>query len=231
MRVNTIDPSWAGRPKARVKNPTFPGNVYLYRQGIYDKYQVAVNTALDQQILFSTAVGASYTPTGGVQVKKNLFMTNLTGQGGILPSPRRLMVKYISLHLREDALVTDAIRFLNDSLIIFSLNEREYWRSRGVKVPAAGGVYGFSSAIVSNGFPQVDNQLGLWSPPVDLGLGAIVEGYELIQQGQNFGVTVDPTLAQYAAGAGIYTTATTANGGFGINAEVMLDGILTREIQ
>ncbi len=95
-KCKVIDGVFAGRPKHYRHNPTFPGNVYLYHQGMYDKYQVKANNALDDQILFSIPIGGQYTPTGGTAVKKNRYMTNLTGQGGILPAPRRLMVKFIS---------------------------------------------------------------------------------------------------------------------------------------
>ena len=230
MRVKTLEIGAVGFPKHRLRNPIFPNQVYAYHQPLFGYYGVTVNTALTRQVVFSVAQSGQYTPAGGTQVALTEWHTNLIGQGGILPNPDRHFVKYISLKLREDVLVADAIRFLNDSLVVFFMGSTavEYWRSHGNRVPAGGGVFGFSSAIVSNGFPEATNQIPFWGPP-DPTFG--IAGAEIIEQGQNFGVTIDPTRVSDAGGLTTYTTATAANGGTGINAHMYLDGIRVRGTQ
>ena len=231
MQVKALQNGAIGFPKHRRKNPIYPGVGYAYHQPYFAYYGATVNTALTEQILFSIAKGGNYTPAGGAQGALTDWHTNLIGQGGILSAPDRHFVKYISLKLREDVLAADAIRFLNDSLVVFFMGSSatEYWRSHGVKVPAAGGVFGFSSTIVSNGMPQVSNQVPFWGPAESNNMG--IPGAEVIEQGQNFGVTIDPTKVRDAAGLTTYTTATTVAGGMGINAHVYLDGIRFRGTQ
>ena len=231
MKVKTLDSGTVGFPKHRLRNPIYPGQGYAYHQPLFGYYGVTVATALTEQILFSTAQGGNYTPAGGAQFALSAWHTNLIGQGGILPNPDRHFVKYISLKIREDVLAADAIRFLNDSLVVFFMGSdaREYWRSHGNKVPAAGGVFGFSSAIISNGMPQTANQVPFWGPAESNSLG--LPGAEVIEQGQNFGVTIDPTKVRDAGGLTTYSTAAAAAGGAGINVHVYLDGIRFRGVQ
>ena len=230
MRVKMLDSGAVGFPKRRLRNPIFPNNVYAYHQPLFDFYGVTVNTAVTRQVAFSIAQSGQYTPAGGAQFSKTEWHTNLIGQGGILPNPDRHFTKYISLKVREDVLVADAIRFLNDALVVFFMGSTalEYWRSHGNRVPAGGGIYGSSSAIVSNGIPDKENQVPFWGP-ADPMFG--IPGAEVIEQGQNFGVILDPTRVIDAGGLTTYTTATTANGGMGINAFVYLDGIRVRGTQ
>ena len=230
MKVKTLNSGEVGFPKRRLRNPIFPNQVYAYHQPLFAYYGVTVNRALNAQIAFSVAQGGNYTPAGGTQISLSAWHTNLIGQGGILPNPDRHFVKYISLKLREDVLVADAIRFLNDTLVVFFMGSTavEYWRSHAVKVPAGSGVFGFSSALIQNGMPEISNQVPFWGPP-DPQFG--IAGAEIIEQGQNFGVTLDPTLVSDAGGLTTYTTATAANGGTGINAHLYLDGIRVRGTQ
>lgn len=229
MKVKTLEMGSVGFPKYRRRNPIFPNQVYAYHQPLFGYYGVTVNTALNQQTVFSVAQGGQYTPAGGNQISLTAWHTNLIGQGGILPNPDRHFVKYISLKWREDILAADAIRFANDTLAVFFMggNAVEYWRSHAVRIPAGGGVFGFTSALVSNGFPHQSNQVPFWGPPGEFN----ISGAEVIEQGQNFGVTLDPTRVSDAAGNTTYTTATTANGGQGVNAHVYLDGIRVRGTQ
>mgnify|MGYP001581072095 FL=1 len=235
MKVRTIESGRVGFLKARVKNPIFPGNIYAYHQPLYSYYGVTVATALNEQFLFSVPRGGQYTPAGGAQIALSMWHTNLIGQGGILPNPDRHLVKYISLHVAEDTLAADAVRFLDDTLIVFFIGDgsTEYWRSHGVKAPSGGGVFGFTSAFVNNGWPDRMNQVPMWGPatPIVNGSDITVEGAEIIEQGENFGVTLNPTLVSRANAAGVYTTAAGAAGGIGINAHVYLDGIRVRAVR
>lgn len=235
MKVKGIESSQVGFVKARVRNPIFPGNIYAYHQPLYSYYGVTVNTALTQQFLFSIPRGGQYTPAGGAQIALSMWHTNLIGQGGILPNPDRHLVKYVSLQVASDTLAADAGRFLDDTLLIFFIGDgsTEYWRSHATKAPGGGGAFGFSSTFVGNGWPDRSNQVPMWGPstPIVEGSPIEVEGAEVIEQGENFGVTLDPTLVSRANAGGVYTTATAANGGLGINAHVYLDGIRVRAVR
>jgi len=230
MKVKTLEVGTVGFPKHRLRNPIFPNHVYAYHQPLFGYYGVTVNTALSRQVAFAVAQSGQYTPAGGAQIALSPWHTNLIGQGGILPNPDRHFVKYLSLSIAGDTLSADAVRFLEDALLIFFMGSTavEYWRAHGVKTPAGGGAFGFTSAFVGNGSPDVRNQTPFWGPPDPQ---FQIAGSEIIEQGQNFGVTVDPTQVSRANAAGIYTTATAANGGIGINAFIYLDGIRVRGTQ
>mgnify|MGYP001572491609 CR=1 FL=1 len=230
MKVKTLNSGEVGFPKRRLRNPIFPNQVYAYHQPLFGYYGAVQAAALAEQVVFSIARGGLYTPVGGTAGSLTDWHTNLIGQGGILPNPDRHFVKYISLKLRENVLAADAIRFLNDSLVVFFMGSTavEYWRSHAVKVPAGAGVFGFSSAIIQNGMPEISNQVPFWGP-ADPQFG--IAGAEIIEQGQNFGVTIDPTKVRDNAGNTTYTLATTANGGVGVDVHVYLDGIRVRGTQ
>ena len=227
MRLKCLDPVDAGRPKHRTRNPIFGNNVYVYRQPLFDYYGVKAGGGqkLTAQILFSIAQAGQYTPAGGAAISKSAWHTNLIGQGGILPQPDRLCVKQISGFLRNDTNVGDLQRFVSDTLGIFFMGSSaiEYWRTHFFKIPAAGGAFGFSSAITGNGIPDTHNEPSLWGPAV--GNQFNIAGCEIIEAGQNFGFTLDPTLVSDASGA------TTLAPAADINAFVYLDGIRIRGVQ
>lgn len=220
MRVNlpSLEQHEIGRPKHRFRNPIKVGVLYLFRNPIDDVYQVKAGSALNLQILFTIPIGQQYTPNGGVAVAKSSWHTSMT-QGSLLPNPQKYFTKYISVSVRGDTVAADLIRFLDDTLVTFTM-ARPFLVAHASKLPGAGGPFGFTSAIVSNGWPDKDNEFAFSDQ-----LG------EVIEQGQAFSVTMDPTLAS-TAGADVvpYVTTTGANGGTGINARVTLDGLLNREV-
>ena len=228
MKVKMLEAGSVGFPRHRIRNPIYGGQVYAYHQPLYGYYGVVQAAALTRQTVFSVAQGGNYTPAGGTQVALTEWHTNMI-KPNELPNPDRHFVKYIAVKVRENIQVTDAIRFLNDSLIVFFMGSQslEYWRCHGNRTPAGGGVFGFSSAIVQNGLPESMNQVPFWGPPDAFG----IVGAEVIEQGQNFGVTIDPTRVSDNAGNTIYTTAATAAGGVGIDVFIYLDGIRVRGMQ
>lgn len=214
-----LTPHDLGRPKFRRRNPVLEGIMYAFRQSLFDVYQVTANTALDAQELFTKNRGASYTPTGGTAYTKKQWHTNMP-QAGLLPSPQKHYVKSIQLAIRPDTDPGDATRFLYDTLVTFKISDHPYLITQAFRLPQAGGLYGGSSAIVSNGQPLAPNFF-------------ICEGDfgEVLEQQQGVSVELDPTQVKDAAGNGTYTLKTAANGGNGINCFVHLDGILNREVK
>ena len=214
-----MHPSELGRPHHRLRNPLQTGVLYQFRQPLYDFYGVTVATVATLQKLFTIPQGQSYTPAGGAALAKSAWHTNMNAAGQ-LPSPQKHYAKGLSLSLRSDVAAIDAIRFLNDTIVSFFIGGRTYLDLHAMRVPQSGGPYGFSSALITNGLPVAQNFFELVG---DLG--------EIVEQLQSFRVELDPTKVIDAAALTTFTTATTANGGFGINAFVYVDGILNREVQ
>ena len=220
MKLNlpTLKARDIGRPKYRKANPFFEGTGYVFRQPFWDYYGVTVNVALTRQILFSIPQGNQYTPAGGAALVKTIWHTNMT-QNSLLPQPNKLFVKAIELMIRAGTLIADAERLLNDTMLDFLIDQRSYGQQHAQKFPAAAGAWaGGSTALAQNGFPERHNQFTCGDPG------------EYIEQGQSFAVVLDPAQVVLANAGGVYTTATAANGGVGINAHVYLDGLYTRAV-
>lgn len=217
-RLSWVEAAEVGRPRFRHRNPIVSGQLYQFRQPIWDFYGVTVATALNLQRLFQIPRGQQYTPTGGAALTKTLWHTSMD-QAGVLPSPDKFFAKAISVSITSNTAVGDAERFLDDTILRLIISDRSFLDAHAFKLPAAGGLYGFNAATVTNGIPDPMAQYQLSGP-----LG------EVIEQLQNFAVELDPVQVVRANAAGIYTTLTTANGGFGINAHVYLDGLKSRAV-
>lgn len=221
MRVNLprVEAQEVGRPHFRVRgNPIRTGILYQFRQPFYDYYGVTVATALTQQRLFTIPFGQQYTPAGGAALTKTIWHTNMT-QSGTLPSPQKLYVKAISLHLANDVAANDLTRFVGDTVLTFLISGRDYLQLHAAKFPAQGGAYGFSAIVASNGLPVADNDFKT--------TGALGE---VVEQLQTFAVDLDPTRVVRANAGATYTTLAAAAGGTQINAHVYLDGLFSREV-
>src|ERR1700724_3182550 len=106
-KLRVMDESEIGRPhgKIRLKN-IVQGQMDARVQPLYDIIQVAVNTAVVQQTLFTIPFGQQFTPTGGAATTKTLYHTNLLNSGS-LDAPKKLLVKNIALTNRPDMTVED----------------------------------------------------------------------------------------------------------------------------
>lgn len=217
MQVSEI-----GRPKARLKNPLISGQLYNFRQPQWDVYEVDAATLLTRQRLFQIPIGQQYTPAGGAAQVKTLYHTSMV-QAGILPNPNKLYAKAISISLRADVYITDAVRFLADTVATLEISGRSFLDIHAFKAPQAGGLFGFNilGAPLTNGWPDAKNQFEFSDA-----LG------EIIEQGQNFAVILDPTQVVDAQGNTTYTTQSDQQeaGGTGINCHVYLDGLLNRVV-
>lgn len=220
MKVKTITSAEIGRPKHRRKNPIQAGVLYQFRQPQYDFYGVTPATILNRQTLFMIPVGQQYTPNGGAAFTKTAWHTTMV-QAGLFPNPDKFYAKHISVSLRSDVYIEDAIRFLADSLVIFNISQRPFMQIHAFKAPQAGGPYGLTEGLITNGVPDTDNEFAFSDA-----LGEIVE------QGQNFNVVIDPTQVVDADGNGVYTAQTDQQegGGTGINCFVYLDGLYSRVV-
>lgn len=234
-----------GRPKFRGlrNNPIVAGQLEYLVQPIYDFYGVAVATAVTKQQLFAQPIGASYTPSGGAAFIKTLYHTNLV-QPGMLDAPKKMLVKAVAVVLRSDVDVHDLNSFVGQTLAQLQISGKDYWTALVSKCPAGAGSFatvmstqtlaagGTIGSSASNGWPSAQNVATITDPmPQIPGLDPMepILG-QLIEQNQNFGVVLDPTIT----GAAAFTTSAAAPAtqfvGTGINAHVYLEGVLARAI-
>jgi hypothetical protein len=234
-----------GRPRLESlrKNPIIAGQLEYLVQPIYDFYGVAVATAVTKQSLFAQPIGASYTPAGGAAFVKTLYHTNLV-QPGMLDAPKKMLVKAISVVLRGDASPQDGTSFLGQTLAQLQISGKDYWTGLVSKCPQGGGPFtnnistqtlaagGTMSNGYSNGYPHAMNVNTITDdapqvpglPQMDPILG------QLIEQQQNFFVTLDPTLIGAAAFTTLAAAPATQFVGTGLNIHVYLEGVLMRAV-
>jgi hypothetical protein len=227
-------------------NPIVAGQLEYLVQPIYDFYGVAVATQVTKQQLFATAIGTSYTPSGGAAFTKTEYHTNLV-QNGMLDAPKKFLVKAPATIVRSDAAPIDNNAFIGQTQVDRSISGKLYWQSLVSKTPAGAGGFTSGPAIttaagtsqtsmaVANGWPTAQNVASITDPmPQIPGLDPMepILG-QLIEQNQNFAVILDPTITGVAA----FTTAaagpTAGTGGIvgtGLNVHVYLEGVLARAI-
>lgn len=218
MRIPELSAQELGRPRSRFRNPILEGKLYVFRQPLYDVYQTKVGTACVKQTLFTVPQGQSYTPTGGTAYAKTAWHTNMVA-AGVLPSPEKFFIKSLQVEFFGNTAVADANGFMNITLLQLLISQRSYAQESLSRFPQAGGLYGASSAIITNGYPDSRN---FWSTYGELG--------ETIEQLQTINIILDPTQAIDSEGGTTYTTAAAAANGVGLNAKVHLDGLLHREV-
>jgi hypothetical protein len=240
-----IEEKEVGRPRLEMlrKNPIIAGQLEYLVQPIYDFYGVAVATAVTKQSLFAQPIGANYTPAGGAAFVKTLYHTNLV-QPGMLDAPKKLLVKAISVILRSDVAPQDLASFIGLTLTQLMISGKDYWTGLASKCPAGAGAFGFYTStqtlaaggtmanMGANGYPHALNVNTITDdapqvpglPPMDPILG------QLIEQQQNFFVTLDPTISGAAAFTTLAAAPATQFVGTGINAHVYLEGVLMRAV-
>src|SRR5579862_1019083 len=120
-RLRNMQESEVGRPhgRLRLKN-IIAGSLDARVQPLYDYWAVAKNTAVRQETLFQIAWGGAYTPAGGTQLLKTYYNTNLTGNGGALPAPNKLLVKNVSIMTRPDVHPQDVAAVAGQYVVTFS---------------------------------------------------------------------------------------------------------------
>lgn len=217
-----LEAAQVGRPRFRHANPLVGGRLYIFDQGIYDVYIIAPNTAATVQVLFTIAQGGSYAVPGGNTINKTALHTLLT-QPGQLSAPQKEVVRAISITLRGNISPHDAMLFLAQTQLTFTIDRMTFLQTIAQKIGGAGGPFsGAAAGLVSNGLPEASN------------FTLLHESGETIEQQQNFSVTLDPTIFKDGISAdGAYTTdaTTTSPAGTGIFAYLTLEGQLARAVQ
>lgn len=235
--LRIMDEREVGRPhgRQRLRN-IVQGQMDARVQGLYDIFQVAVNTAVVQQTLFTIPFGQQFTPTGGAATTKTLYHTNLLNSGS-LDAPKKLLVKNISIMNRPDMSIADCNALAGQYVVQFTTLGKQFAIAHAQKYPGGAGVFASGVATFTapqaqvasaNGWPSGQNTAPITDAVPD------IPGYPpitpitgvLLEQGQPFQVIVDPTLT----GAAAYTTAnsvTTVPGyvSVGVIAWAYLEGI------
>lgn len=216
-----------GKTRHRMKNPIQVGTLYVFRQPQHDCFQATVATQLTNYTLFSTPQGQTFTPTGGTAILKTAWHTSMD-QASLFPQPRKFYIRAMWLQLGGYSSATSASMgtvqdingFLETALITLQISGRSFLQSHAHRFPCGGGMYGQSSAILTNGLPTNNNSMQMYG-----------QNGETIEQGQSVLVQVDTKQAGLANAPTIpITTATAANDGVGLNGFVYLDGLLFREL-
>jgi len=234
-----------GRPRlgGPRHNPIVSGQLEYLVQPIYDFYSVAVATAVTKQQQFSQPIGAAYTPAGGAAIVKTQYHTNLV-QPGMLDAPKKMLVKAIACVLRSDIATSDLTSFIGLSYVELDISGKPYWQSLLSKCPAGAGAFasntstqtlaagGTVATTGANGWPTTGNINCITDdmpqvpglPPMDPILG------QLIEQNQNFGFVIDPTITGAAAFTTLAAAPATQFVGTGVNEHTYLEGVLMRAI-
>jgi len=243
-RLSNRRPGWMeldeheiGRPHLRLKNPIYPidanGNIVgleVLGWELYDYYECVLNTTLQKETMFSISLGQQYTPAGGVPFGKTLFHTNMQGQGGVLPNPQKFMVKGLAHIVDPATLILDFRTFEYQTQYTFQVGDsnKVYSSQLIAKVPSASGISisGIDAVTAAanlnaatQGWPVTNNLYSLLADGNDPGVE--------LNQGQQFGVVIDPTLVI----GGTYVTANSQAGGVGLKMWFSLVGALTRSVQ
>jgi hypothetical protein len=211
-----------GRPHFKVQNPIVQGMGEAIIQPSYDYYRVVQGNAVTRQLMFTIPQGGQYTAAGGAAFNKTAYHTDLT-QAGVLAAPNKLLVRALCGWWRNDIFPLDAALFANDAMVFFQVNQKPYLSINFGKLPAGGGAFSTGTITASN------NTANGWPDAMNLYL--ITEGEILgvqIEQQQNFGIDLNPTLTETGVG---FTATTTANGGKDVIVKMLLEGVLLRAVQ
>jgi hypothetical protein len=234
-----------GRPKLHMlrKNPIVAGQLEYLVQPLYDFYGVAVATPVTKQQLFASPIGQPYTPAGGAAFVKTLYHTNLV-QAGMLDAPKKMLVKAVAIVVRSDVSPQDLASFIGQSLAQLLISGKDYWTALVSKCPAGAGAWtsnistqtlvagGTMSNAGANGWPSAQNVATVTDPmPQIPGLDPMepIMG-QLIEQNQNFSLTIDPTITGAAAFTTLAAAPATQFVGTGLNVHGYLEGVLARAI-
>lgn len=230
-----IEPRALGRPRWTHSNPVMADEAEVIYEPLRDVLITVPDAALAPQQAFSIPIGGSYTPAGGTTAyQKTRWDTNLK-QAGQLPNPNKFQLEGMSVQVAPGTHPSDLKAWATQMLITLTIgdNDKRYVEGQPMFIPGAGGVKVDGTMFqataadayflsVSNGWEVNRNVRVLGEDPSS--------GAQVIEQGQTFGVTEDPSQDHYNAP---YTTAanTTKPPGTGIIAFYALWGHWLRGVQ
>jgi hypothetical protein len=222
-----IEPSKVCRPHFKFRNPIQSDIGEEIIEPLWDYSATAIATLTVLQTLFAVPIGGSYTPIGGAAFLKTRWHTNLKSPGQ-LPNPDMFLFQAISVTPDPRTTPNDMARFLFQELVTFYIGDKDvrYVELAPIFMPGGGGIFlagvpANSAYMSANGWPSALNFYRL---------GAVEEeGAQLLEQGQTFQLTEDPTKSDQGA---FTTDAGTANppGTVGLRILYHLWGARTRGV-
>jgi hypothetical protein len=233
-----IEPSSLGRPRWTHSNPERPGEAEEIYEPLRDYLATTVAVAFAAQIGFSIPFGGSYTPAGSTTAfQKTRFHTNLK-QAGQLPNPNKFQIEAMSIQLDPRTAPADAKAWASQMLVTLTIgdNDKRYVEAQPLFIPGGSSIHMNGSIVqgtitdyvtgvgVSNGWPSAHNVHVLGED--------VSSGAQIIEQGQTFAVTEDPSQD---TGDAAYTTLAASQThlipGTGIRAFYHLRGHWLRGVQ
>jgi hypothetical protein len=195
--LDWLEPSQVLRPKFKFRNPIQTDIGEEVIEPVWDYSATAINTLSVIQTLFAVPVGGQYTPIGGTAFLKTRYHTNLKSPGQ-LPNPDMFLFQGFSITLDPRTTPSDMAKFCFQELITFLIGDKDvrYVELQPLFAPAAGGIFvagvpANSAYMTANGWPSALNFYRL---------GALEEeGAQLLEQGQSFSLTEDPTKSDQGA--------------------------------
>jgi hypothetical protein len=197
------------------------GLVDVQQIPLYDRVIIAAATLTTNPIQFFVVPLGSGT---GISGSKQLWDTNLT-QASRLEAPRSFLVRAVRFYIEPDTTILDLIKLYKNYVVVLIVGEKVYQLAPAWFFPQGGGVYSagnLSTALLAATTITQTAANGLPDPGA---INVIAENLAVkIEQGENFRVELqgNPFTTDAAAGTTF---------GVGLNMRVVLDGVLSRQVQ
>jgi len=192
------------------------GLVDVQQIPLYDRVIIAAATLTTNPIQFFTVPIGSGT---GISGSKQLWDTNLT-QASRLEAPRSFLVRAMRFYFEPDTVLADVIALYKNYVLVLIVGEKVYQLAPAWFFPQGGG--DLSTALLAQ--TNISQFYGNGVPDPGA-INVIAENLAVkIEQGENFRVELQGNP---------FTTATAAGTTFGVglNMRVVLDGVLSRQVQ
>lgn len=197
------------------------GLVDVQQIPLYDRVIIAAATLTTNPIQFFVVPLGSGT---GISGAKQLWDTNLT-QASRLEAPRSYLVRAMRFYIEPDTALPDLIAVYKNYVLVLIVGEKVYQLAPAWFFPQGGGAYSggnLTTARLASTNPEQFYGNGLPDPGA---INVIAENLAVkIEQGENFRVELQGNPFTTVAAAG--TTF-----GVGLNMRVVLDGVLSRQVQ
>jgi hypothetical protein len=197
------------------------GLVDVQQIPLYDRLIIAAATLTTNPMQFFVVPLGSGT---GISGSKQLWDTNLT-QASRLEAPRSFLVRAVRFYIEPDTTINDLIKLYKNYVVVLIVGEKVYQLAPAWFFPQGGGVYSagnLSTALLAATTITQTAANGLPDPGA---INVIAENLAVkIEQGENFRVELqgNPFTTDAAAGTTF---------GVGLNMRVVLDGVLSRQVQ
>lgn len=233
-----IEPASLGRPQWTHSNPERPGEAEEIYEPLRDYLATTVAVAFAAQIAFSIPFGGSYTPAGATtSFQKTRYHTNLK-QAGQLPNPNKFQIEAMKVQLHPSTAPADAKAWAAQMLVTLTIgdNDKRYVEAQPMFIPGGSSIHLGGAIAQGTSTDYVTGIVAANGWPVDQNVHVLGEdvssGAQIIEQGQTFAVTEDPT--QDTGDAAYTTLAATQShlvAGTGVRAFYHLLGHWLRGVQ